>query len=383
MSTQKSGKTTVVLIPCESYDPETVYNALKTGLELLGGLSSIIKPEERVLLKLNLVRGADVSRAVTTHPAVAEAMARLLSEEGFAHVKAGDSSGIGSSVKIMKDLGIDKALERYGYSMADFSESVKTDFPDGIHAKQFNLAKDVLEADAIVSLSKMKTHALEHITGALKNQYGCVQGASKAIGHTQYPSPESFARMLADLNRLLKPRLFIMDGITAMEGNGPTSGDPVPMNVLLLSRDCVALDAVFSHLVYLDPEIVPTIRYGEEMGLGTWQQENIELLTPGGPLSIEEAVRKYGDPDFNVVRKRYSGSGIMGALGIFRIFHKKPYIIKDRCRKCGICVKSCPMEGKALRFDKGKDQPPVYHYRSCIRCFCCQEMCPHKAIAVK
>ena len=92
----------------------------------------------------------------------------------------------------------------------------------------------MLEADAVINVCKMKTHALERITGAVKNMYGCVYGLNKAKGHTVYPTADSFARMLVDLNRFIKPRLHIMDDIVAMDGNGPTSGNPIGMQVLLM-----------------------------------------------------------------------------------------------------------------------------------------------------
>ena len=376
-------KSKVVLIPCDSYEEGQVYESLKRGLEQLGGLEHFIQKQEKVLLKLNLVRGAAAERAVTTHPAVAAALARIFREQGYAHVAAGDSSGFGSPVRIMQELGLGPVFEKYGVEMKEFKEAVRREFPQGVHAKQFMLARDVLEADALVSVCKMKTHALEHITGAVKNQYGCVQGFHKAKGHTLYSDPVSFARMLGDLNRLVKPRLFLMDGITAMEGNGPTSGDPVPMGVLLLSADPVALDSVFCRLVHLNPELVPTNVQGEQMGLGTWRLENIQLLDGEGTLELSRAVEKYGNPRFRVKRNRDKVTGWMGAVGIFRIFRKKPRILPELCRKCGVCVESCPVEGKALRFADGRDRPPVYDYRKCIRCFCCQEMCPHRAIIVK
>lgn len=376
-------KSRVVLIPCDSYEEEQVYKKLRQGLEVLGGLTAFAKTEERVLLKLNLVRGAAAERAVTTHPAVAGALARIFREQGFFRLAAGDSSGFGSPVRIMQELGLAPVFEKYGVEMKEFKEAVRVDYPQGVHAKQFMLARDVLEADALFSVCKMKTHALEHITGAVKNQYGCVQGFHKAKGHTLYSDPVSFARMLGDLNRLVKPRLYIMDGIVAMEGNGPTSGDPVPMNVLLLSKDPVALDSVFSYLVYLNPELVPTNVCGAQMGLGFWQEDRIELVTPKGELSLEGAAARYGNPGFRVSRKREKVRGWMGAAGIFRFLQKKPKIIPERCRKCGVCVDSCPVEGKALSFANGRNQPPVYNYKKCIRCFCCQEMCPHKAIRVR
>ena len=114
--------------------------------------------------------------------------------------------------------------------------------------QEFILPKELLEAECVISLSKMKTHALERITGAVKNSYGFVYGKNKAIGHTKYPSADSFARMLIDLNQYVKPRFYIMDGITAMEGNGPGSGDPVAMNLILMSTDPVALDLSLIHI---------------------------------------------------------------------------------------------------------------------------------------
>ena len=68
---------------------------------------------------------------------------------------------------------------------------------------------------------------------------------------------------------------------------------------------------------------------------------------------------------------------------VLKVFQKKPYIKKESCVRCGVCVESCPVDGKALRFKNGRNMAPVYDYKKCIRCFCCQEMCPHKAIDVK
>ena len=268
-------KSKVVLIPCSSYEEETLYRCLKQGLELLGGLESLIKKNEKVLFKPNLVRSAKRERAVVTDPAVMENVFRIFREQGYEHLACGDSCGIGSAGKAMKECHMDAALEKYGVELKEFQDEQRVETQRG---RTLTLAKDVLEADALVSVCKMKTHALERVTGAVKNQYGCICGMHKAMGHTQYPNADIFARMLADLNLTVKPRLYIMDGITAMEGNGPTSGDPIPMNVLLFSEDPVALDTVFCHLVYLDPELVPTNVHGEKMGLGTWKSSQIDVV---------------------------------------------------------------------------------------------------------
>lgn len=376
-------KSKVVLLPCRKYDEEKIHMLLKQGLDFLGGVETLIPKDAKILLKPNLLKKAEVEKAVITHPVVVGAFAGILRENGYENIVLADSCGHGTTQAVIRGTGMDTYLEKYHIPAVDYSEGVKTAYPQGVQAKEFILPKELLEQDCVISLSKMKTHALERITGAVKNSYGFVYGFHKAKGHTQYPSADSFARMLIDLNKCVAPKLYVMDGIVAMEGNGPGSGDPVPMNVLLMSTDPVALDSVFSRLVYLKPEMVPTNYHGEKMGLGTWKEEEITLLTPDGEISMAEAVKKYGNPDFNVDRTEVRKNIWTRMAGSLNIFQKKPYIEADKCVRCGICVQSCPVPGKAVDFRKGKDKPPVYDYKKCIRCFCCQEMCPKKAIKVK
>lgn len=376
-------KSKVVLLPCEEYDEEKIYTLLKQGLELLGGLGSLIPDNAKILLKPNLLKKAEVEKAVITHPVVVGAFARILRECGYENIVLADSCGHGTTQAVIRGTGMDTYLDKYQIPAIDYSEGVKTAYPQGIQAKEFVLPRELLEQNCVISLSKMKTHALERITGAVKNSYGFVYGFHKAKGHTQYPSADSFARMLIDLNKCVAPKLYVMDGIMAMEGNGPGSGDPVPMNVILMSTDPVALDSVFSCLIYLKPEMVPTNYHGEKMGLGTWKEENITLLTPECEVSMQEVVDRYGNPDFNVDRTEVRKNIWTRMAGALNIFQKKPYIEADKCIRCGICVQSCPVPGKAVEFRKGKNKPPVYDYKKCIRCFCCQEMCPKKAIKVK
>ena len=376
-------KSKVVLLPCGEYDEEKVYTLLKQGLYLVGGVEALIPKDAKILLKPNLLKRAEVEKAVITHPVVVGAFARILRENGYEQIVLADSCGHGTTQAVIRGTGMDTYLEKYQIPAIDYSEGIKVDYPQGIQAKEFILPKELLEQNCVISLSKMKTHALERITGAVKNSYGFVYGFHKAKGHTQYPSADSFARMLIDLNKCVAPKLYVMDGIVAMEGNGPGSGDPVQMNVMLMSTDPVALDSVFSRLVYLKPEMVPTNYHGEKMGLGTWKEEEITLLTPDGEISMSEAVKRYGNPQFNVDRTEVRKNIWTRMAGALNIFQKKPYIEADKCVRCGICVQSCPVPGKAVDLRKGKDKPPVYDYKKCIRCFCCQEMCPKKAIKVK
>jgi Pyruvate/2-oxoacid:ferredoxin oxidoreductase delta subunit len=185
-----------------------------------------------------------------------------------------------------------------------------------------------------------------------------------------------FSQMLVDLNLLIKPRLYIMDGIIGMEGNGPRNGIPKPMRVLLFSTDPVALDAVLCKLINLDPGLVQTLVYGEKFGLGSMQE--IEFVGDDWSTLVQ--------PDFDVNRDpQATTSGETGLAGkVMRQFiTPRPYITPELCNHCGQCVRICPAEPKALSWKKGKDTAPVYDYSLCIRCYCCQELCPHEVISVK
>lgn len=422
-------KSKVIVLSCDSYEEERIYTLLKRGLKELGGVGALINKEEKILLKPNLLKKAEVEKAVITHPVVVGAFARILREEGYENIVLADSCGHGTTKQVIQGTGMDTYLEKYQIPAIDYTKGVHVENPDGVQAKEFILPKELLEADCVISLSKMKTHALERITGAVKNSYGFIYGKNKAIGHTKYPSADSFARMLIDLNQYVKPRLYILDGITAMEGNGPGSGDPTVMNVILMSTDPVALDSVFARLVYLKPEMVPTNYHGEKMGLGNCKEANIEVVVvkENSQISVERddgneeqknnkitvakkqcenadisadenqsdiniscniipmeaLIEQYGNPHFNVDRTKVRSNIWTKLAKALNIFQKKPYIEPDKCIHCGICVNSCPVPGKAVDFRNGKNHPPVYDYKKCIRCFCCQEMCPKKAIKVK
>ena len=373
---------TVVLIPLDSYDQPLVDEAVRRGFELLGGIERYIRPEEKVLLKPNLLSRALPQKAITTHPAVFAAVCRALTEAGYRHLSYGDSPGNPTTTpdKAAEGSGIAEVAEQFGVAKADFSSGSVVPFPEGHTAKSFYLCRGVQAADAMINLCKMKTHALERITGAVKNLYGCVTGVNKAAGHAAYPNSDVFADMLVDLNRCVAPRLHIMDGVSAMEGNGPTSGTPTPMNVLLFSEDPVALDAVFCALIHLAPAAVPTCVYGQKQGLGVMDADKIVVRTPEGDLTLAETQAKYGKTDFDVYRGTLEKGLLFKLMPLLPFLQHRPKADRKQCIGCGVCMEACPVPEKAVH--SGKGQKAKYDYRKCIRCYCCQEMCPVKAIEV-
>lgn len=372
----------VVLIPLDTYEQSAVDAAVAQGISLLGGWEQFLHPEEKILLKPNLLSRSLPQKAITTHPAVFSAVCRSLRESGFDHLSYGDSPGNPTTTpdKAAHTSGIAEAAERYQVAMADFSSGSVVSFPEGKRAKSFYLCHGVQDCDALINVCKMKTHALERITGAVKNLYGCITGVNKAAGHASYPDSEVFADMLTDLHRCVRPRLHIMDGITAMEGNGPTSGTPINMNVLLFSADPVALDSVFAHLVHLNPETVPTCVSGVQGGIGVMAADQIDVVTPSGHLTVAQAQAKYGNANFDVFRGQMKKGLLPKLMPLLPCLQTRPKVDTGKCVACGICQEACPVPEKAVH--SGNGHKAKYDYSKCIRCYCCQEMCPAKAITV-
>lgn len=364
----------VALIHCCSYEIKDVRNAISAGLEYLGGVGNYARRSEKILIKPNLLVGEPPANCVNPHPVLFRALVEQIKSTG-AIVSYGDSPAVGPTQLAARQSGMLAVAEDLGVELADFKTPKLVNFPEGNLIKHFSIATGALEADGIISLSKMKSHALTRITGAVKNQFGCVPGVLKPEFHTTLPNPSLFSQMLVDLNLLLKPRLYVMDGVMAMEGNGPRNGTPRQMNVILLSSDPIALDTVFCRLVNLDESLVETINFGNQYGLGS---SNVEVL--GESIDAHRAV------DFVVNRDRAMITDNQGAFFsrfIRRFISPRPVINETLCIKCGKCEEICPAVPKALSWKNGKKSPPIYDYAQCIRCYCCQETCPHQAISVK
>ena len=206
----------VVVVRCDTYADECVLAAVEAAVEKIGGISRFARPGERIVLKPNVLVGTNPQKCVSTHPSVFSAVGRLL-QHGGADVVYGDSPSFGNTEGHLKRAGLSRAADRLGISLADFTKGTNVSHGDALLIKSFVVANGVLESDGVVSLPKLKTHPLTRITGAIKNQFGCIPGLLKSQYHVKLPDPYDFATMLVDLNTLIRPRLYVMDAVMAME----------------------------------------------------------------------------------------------------------------------------------------------------------------------
>lgn len=367
----------VALVRCESYAYDQVRAAVQRGIDLVGGAAAFAQPQETILLKPNWIVAVNPEKCATTHPAVFQALCDIFAQTGC-QLTYGDSPGHNTPEEAARLTGFLEVAQEYDLSLADFENGQEVITESGFERRTFTVANGALACDGMISLPKLKTQGFLKLTGAVKNQFGCIPGQRKRDYHRELQKPADFARMLIDLNLFLRPRLYVMDGIVGMDGNGPMNGDPRQMNVLLFSTDPIALDATVCRIIDLPPEYSYTVTLGRQAGHGTYLESEIELV--GDPLE------SFLDKGFNVNRDPISNVRI--GKGVFSFLNDavvpKPVIIADKCQQCGVCIQMCPIVPKVVDWPDGdKSQAPTYDYSRCIRCFCCQETCPTGAIEIK
>ncbi len=366
-------KTQVSISKCSGYGYDPLSKAVRRSVDLLGGMDRFVKPGQKVLLKPNLLFASGPDRGVTTHPMVVKAVLELVKENGGVPV-IGDSPGFGTAHRVAAKAGIAQVAEEMGCPIVDFKDTVVVKTPENFIFRRFEVAREATEADVVINLPKIKTHGQMLLTLGVKNMFGCIPGTRrKAAWHLKAGIDRTyFARMLVELYGVLKPDVTIMDGIVAMEGNGPSGGSPRKVDTLFAGTDCVSLDSTVTHLLGLSRKRLWTTRVAMEDHAGTANPDEIEVL--GASL------RDLGVSHFRLPKGMEVTWGIPGFIqrGLKDVLLPQPVIDREKCEECLTCVEVCPP--KAM---KKKSQGIVIDPKKCISCFCCQEICPESVIDIR
>ncbi|MEG0753281.1 MAG: DUF362 domain-containing protein [Angelakisella sp.] len=359
----------------KSYDADLLRSVVAEQFETLE-LTELLTPGRRVVIKPNLLTGRDPSVAITTHPAVIQAVVDWLREHGITDITLADSPGGVYTPQRMKSVyhacGMDKLTgivlhEGIGWQTRFRQENVT--------CKSFNLIDPIANADVIINMAKLKTHGMTTFTAGIKNLFGCIPGLQKPEMHYRYPQTPDFSGMLVDLSRVVAPVLTVIDAIDAMEGEGPSGGTVRHMGYLFASRDLYAQDWFACSVIGIDPQTVDMLRIAREQGLV--DPEKIEVVgdipKSIAPFELPKAHKSLLFVDYIPAFLRKPARALVA-----RVLRSVPQIIKPKCIGCGRCAESCPAHTIAI-----KDKKAVINLDNCISCFCCQEMCPVKAIDVK
>lgn len=368
----------VALMRCESYDKETLVKVLFEAWQSIGIGDDCFRGK-KVVIKPNLVRKMDPSLGGTTHPALVEAAAEIILAAGASELIIAESPGGPYSESALRSIyrgcGIEGASERAGIALNYNTSSDLVDYAEGVASKTFHIISPILEADVIVNLCKLKTHGLTMMTGAVKNYFGTIPGTEKFEMHARFPNINDFSEMLVDLCAMHSAdhaTINVIDAIVGMEGNGPTSGKPRKIGGLICSENAFAADLIGAKLIGMSDKVI-MLKRGIERGF-TEAEPTVIGIDPS-----ELAVDDFLPPDSDRTSAlKWLTTFWDGRL--MKFFEPRPRINNARCVGCGECVRSCPVHTITLNKEKRR---AVIHPKKCIKCFCCQELCPKDAVKVK
>lgn len=344
------------------------YENVHLAVDRVFDIYPVILKGKKVLIKPNVLRASTADESIVTNPAVLKAVVEKVEKMSPSSLVVGDNPGLfsyGANEETFIKTGLMDAAKGYYQNIGNDSRKVVF---NNEYMETVLVSSAVLDADIVISLPKFKTHGLTVMTGAIKNSYGILPGAQKALLHKVAGSPIRFNEIIVEVFRLRVPDLFIVDAVVGMEGNGPASPDLRNIGLILASDNAVAIDAIIATMMGCDPGRLRFLQKAKEAGLGNYEIDSIEV--------IGELKRL---PDFKL--PLLGGEAILHNDAIQSVIHSRtllrPQADPDKCTGCGTCVDHCPVSALSMI-----DDIPQVDAGRCIACFCCQEMCPEKAIAL-
>ncbi len=204
---------------------------------------------------------------------VVEATIQKLKPLGIEIAVVESDATITDADKAFKVTGMGEMCRQNGVEFLNLryvKEKVKIPIPNGDALKSIEVPRLITDS-AIISAAKMKTHTATKVTLGMKNMFGLLPDKLKFKYHAM-----GISKVVVDINTVLHPTLTVIDGFVAMEGRGPTDGNPVNMNLIIAGKDPVATDATGARVMGIDPHEISHIRTAHQKGLG--RIDDIEVL---------------------------------------------------------------------------------------------------------
>jgi uncharacterized protein (DUF362 family) len=269
-------KSKIHLQQIKEYSLDDVEQFVRDSLEVLDPEASMFGPGQKVLLKPNLLKGFTPERCVTTHPVVVEAVCRVLKDLSVSQIVISDSPALGSLSAVAKKAGYGSLEKKYGAQILPLTNPIPFDNTEQVpHLK---IAGCLDQFDRVINLPKVKSHCQMTMTLGIKNLFGLVIGKRKPVLHCLVKNDKiKFGKMLIDIARHVKPDLTIVDGIQAMQGQGPLNGTPYSMGVMGAGIDITALDRIFAELLNIPLDKVYALQAARLKQYGKYHMEDIEI----------------------------------------------------------------------------------------------------------
>jgi uncharacterized protein (DUF362 family)/Pyruvate/2-oxoacid:ferredoxin oxidoreductase delta subunit len=356
------------LYHCNTVDQ--IPQQLQANVESLGAerVSALFKGK-KVLLKPNVCIDHPPEKGATTHPAVLNAAIVLAKDLGAGTIIVGDGAAVGVKGRIFERTGIKAVCEKHGVELRDFNreQGQRVRLADALALKEATIAQTYFDVDTVVNLPVFKTNMLFWISGALKNMKGLLVGMEKHKPHYL-----GVPQCVADLNRMVRQDLVIMDGFIGMMGEGPAAGKPANARLLIGGFDPVAVDAVAARLMGFDPAKIPMIRLAEKAGVGSDRSQVVGHPISSFKLRLEKPM---------VARNRLKSALFnLGGRFFFRKMGDASQMTVDtgKCTLCGRCQTMCPFGAITIA-----DKKVQVDADKCEFCLCCTEVCKTEAIYLK
>ncbi len=348
----------VAVIKCKNYNKKEIDRAIKKTLKLLDFPIEKYK-NKKILIKPNVLGYYEKNlEAIITNISIVKSLLKI-----FKNAKIGESSFTDTENNLKKTKYWNLTPRPI---VLEEQEFIKVNNKKAKILKNFYLPKIIKEVDLIINVPKLKTHTLTKITGAIKNLYGCIPGGMKQVLHKKARGGEKFSYLLVDVYQNLehKLKLNIMDAVIGMEGEGPSAGKPKKVGLILASRNAIALDIVAAKLMGFKASEIWAIKEAVDRKL----YPNFKVKIVGDFKKIQNLKFKKPIPERRTLVRAV----------LRRLVRENPIIVnKERCIKCGLCARKCPVKAITLK------PYPEIDKRKCIRCFCCIEICPQHALYLK
>jgi len=269
------------------------------AIRLIGGMKGIVKKGDTVLIKPSICLPMPPEEGDSTNPEVVATLIELAIKAGASKVSVGESSCWGLYTPDSFEIsGIAESSRNAGAELSSFDEEdrVEVEIPNGILLRKASIPKIVTEVDVIINVPKMKNNFVTMVTLGIKNFLALLTPDDRYDIHRGVNGVElSYA--LVDLLKVVKPKLTLIDGIIAMQGFGPHTGDLIGMDLIIAGKDVVSVDAVASEIMGYQAMEIPTTQIASKQNLGVGELSNIEIRGQ----KIEDVRKDFRRPVFKYI----------------------------------------------------------------------------------